>query len=42
MKQVMIDYIKKKKNSYIELYFPYCVAYYDDIIKKYDLQALQK
>ena len=26
-------YLKKKKISHVELYFPYCVAYYDDIIK---------
>ena len=42
MKQVANDWLYKKKISYIELYFPYCVAYFDDIIKKYDLQALQK
>ena len=33
MKQVMIDYIFKNIFSHVELYFPYCVAYYDDIIK---------
>ena len=33
MKQIMIDYIFKNIFSHVELYFPYCVAYYDDIIK---------
>ena len=33
MKQVMIDYIFKNIFSHVELYFPNCVAYYDDIIK---------